>query len=531
MIHPKAEAYLNFILQLVIALVAVITLGVMIIWVVDPTLFVRLLPNSATMKFNTALLFDLVALHLWLTHRRQNNSHFNLNIVAILTILISSLTMIAYWTASPLFLDELIVSDPLTPIDQYPGRMSAATAFMFLLFGIAQLLYNQRAKLAEAVLICINLMGLIALFAFLFDVSALYDLFFFSTVSYHTAFLFILLSMVAILTLPHGFIHELIKVDEPGGKALRWMLPITLLVPFTAGWLILQGMNLGIYQPAFALDIFIVTIVTMQLILTVMYAYSAQKWFRKDRENQKQLLNHQIELIELEHIREIKELKEDLFAKISHDMRQPITNIVMSTDILMKFERRLKSGDRRNHIKRIHDQALAMLDFADDIMILSQSELDEIPFNPMTDDIIEFCQSYVQNFFELRDVSLHKLVMKITPHEMLVSYDKKLVRRLLGNLLSNAIKYSPEGGDIAVNIVSTNHNVTVSVTDEGVGIPEEDMAGLFDLFQRASNVNEFMGHGIGLAIVQQIAQLHHAEIDVQSTVDVGTTFSVTFPTV
>jgi len=400
-IHPKAEAYLKILLQSVMMLCILIITGVMLIWLTEPRIFTVILPESATMKFNTALLFLGVTILTWLINRPHPVPVFWWRLLIIMIISIAGLSLISYGLDTPLFLDELVVSDPLTSPDQYPGRMSESTAMMFLMFGFVFLTWEHLPRLSEAVAISINMMGLTAVFAFVFDFDALYTIFFFSTISIHTAFMFVALSGVCVLTMPNGFIHNLIILDEPGGVTLRWLIPVVLLIPFVLGWLILEGMNNDMYPPAFAIALLVVLIIVLQLFFSLFYSSILQNWYRLYREKQKQFLDSKISLIELENVREMKELKEVFFAKLSHDMRQPITIIVTSSDIVLQYGQKLSSEKREQHVKRIRNQAMTMLDFLEDIMLLSQLEWDEIPVNKGQQDIVKLCYRYATNYFKM----------------------------------------------------------------------------------------------------------------------------------
>ncbi|HEY9798299.1 MAG TPA: sensor histidine kinase, partial [Leptolyngbyaceae cyanobacterium] len=107
--------------------------------------------------------------------------------------------------------------------------------------------------------------------------------------------------------------------------------------------------------------------------------------------------------------------------------------------------------------------------------------------------------------------------------------DEKLLRQFLTNLLSNAIKYSPKGGTIQFDLVCDRDRATFCIRDQGIGIPPEDQAQLFDAFQRSSNVGTISGTGLGLTIAKKCVDIHKGQIAVESEVGVGTTFTVTLP--
>jgi signal transduction histidine kinase len=100
---------------------------------------------------------------------------------------------------------------------------------------------------------------------------------------------------------------------------------------------------------------------------------------------------------------------------------------------------------------------------------------------------------------------------------------------MLGNLLTNAVKYSPDSGTIRAHARREGDHVLLEISDEGIGIPVEDQAHLFEAFHRASNVGETSGTGLGLLLVKRCVEIHLGTIAFESTVGRGTTFRVTLP--
>jgi signal transduction histidine kinase len=107
--------------------------------------------------------------------------------------------------------------------------------------------------------------------------------------------------------------------------------------------------------------------------------------------------------------------------------------------------------------------------------------------------------------------------------------DERLLRQIFTNLLSNAIKYSPVGSTVRFDLECVDGVAQFRIQDEGIGIPDADLSGLFESFYRASNVGTIPGTGLGLAIAKKCVDVHGGQITVESLVDVGTTFTVTLP--
>jgi len=510
-----------------------ISLIIMALWLIEPYLIETILPISATTKFNTALLMGAVSLYIILYNQKRFKLQQWLPILSLGILLVSLTTVIAYPLQINLFFDELFVNDPLTPIDSYPGRMSEMTALLFVILSMALLIVHHYPRMAELLAIITNLIALLALLAFLFDFEALYSITFFNTVSFFTALLFVLLSAVTILSIPQSIMRNLLLLDQPAGIAMRWLLPAILVIPAFLSWIVLQGVIGQFYEPTFALVLLTIVTVTIQLLMVTVYALTIQFSYQKQQILQRQLLQSQLdselEKLELENTRALNTMKEEFFLMLSHDMRTPITTIVASSDIMLRFNAKLSDEKRQDHLRKIRHQAFNVLDFVDDMTLLSQFQLGKIPYFPVSDDLAEFCRQYHDEFVDLNDLDKHELVLEVPDAPIEFEFDHKLLKRLLSNLIGNALKYSPDGGTVVLHVEEDDNRISLSVKDEGMGIPETELNTLFELFQRAKNVGDISGYGLGLAIVKQIVATHDATISVQSKVGVGSTFTVAFP--
>jgi signal transduction histidine kinase len=123
----------------------------------------------------------------------------------------------------------------------------------------------------------------------------------------------------------------------------------------------------------------------------------------------------------------------------------------------------------------------------------------------------------------------HEIVADLGALPPTVCGDQKLLRQLFANLLSNAVKYSPEGRRIEVGARVENSEIRLAVRDFGVGIPEEELPKLFSQFYRASTAKGIAGTGIGLNLARTFAEMHGGQVEVQSEVGVGSTFTLRLP--
>jgi signal transduction histidine kinase len=111
----------------------------------------------------------------------------------------------------------------------------------------------------------------------------------------------------------------------------------------------------------------------------------------------------------------------------------------------------------------------------------------------------------------------------------IVTADEKLLRQILMNLLVNAVKYSPGGGIVKLIAKVNDNNILMEISDQGIGIPEGNMAVLFEPFCRGENVGSIQGTGLGLSIVKNSVEMHNGSIDVKSKINAGTSFYLNIP--
>jgi signal transduction histidine kinase len=169
----------------------------------------------------------------------------------------------------------------------------------------------------------------------------------------------------------------------------------------------------------------------------------------------------------------------------------------------------------------------------EDILTIGKVDADKIKFRPELLPLRKFCEGLVSEIpLLLEDADKGKCVieLQIIGDSGEVHFDERLLHHIFGNLLSNAFKYSPAGGKVFFGVVCRPSEIEFTVADQGIGLPGEDVAHLFETFYRASNVGNIAGTGLGLAIVKRSVELHNGTIKVDSILGTGTRFVVTLPT-
>jgi signal transduction histidine kinase len=222
------------------------------------------------------------------------------------------------------------------------------------------------------------------------------------------------------------------------------------------------------------------------------------------------------------------ENRDRFFSMAYHDLNTPLTTIQLSAEMLEDSELQRGSGTLNKNVARIKKAVSNMSGLLEDILMLSKAEYGKVCLNLNPINATDFCTSILE---ELQPIVTDKHLITFRTHtDPVHAYlDAKLLHHLLTNLLSNALKYSPNGGNISLELSCENQQIIFCVRDEGIGITAEDREKLFQQFERGANVGKIKGSGLGLCIVKQIVDLHGGTISVESAIGKGSTFIVTLP--
>ncbi|NEP00782.1 MAG: hybrid sensor histidine kinase/response regulator [Symploca sp. SIO2E9] len=226
--------------------------------------------------------------------------------------------------------------------------------------------------------------------------------------------------------------------------------------------------------------------------------------------------------------KELNEFKSRIISTISHEYRTPLTTIATSVGILERYRHKLSKQKQLVHFQRIHSSLKHLTSLVNDVLFLNKAELEKAKLNLTHLDLIAFCSELVE---EQKLIASNRHTIKFTykgDYSWNI-WDESKLRQILTNLLSNAIKYSPEGGVINVKLICQEQGITLEIKDQGIGIPVESQARLFESFHRGSNVGSIQGIGLGLSIVKKCVELYGGQITCHSEVGVGTMFRVTLP--
>jgi signal transduction histidine kinase len=239
-------------------------------------------------------------------------------------------------------------------------------------------------------------------------------------------------------------------------------------------------------------------------------------------------------------MKELERQREEFLSAAAHDLKNPIASVRGQADLLARRLARMAPADQANPlvphveqaIKHIQAASRKMLQLVDELLDVSRLQSQhKLQLRLEPTDLIEVLNEVLE---ELRPTTaLHTLKLDARIGQLSGRWDHQRLQRALSNLVANAIKYSPNGGEVIVRVEldgsQTSPWVILQVTDEGLGIPVDDLARIFTRFQRARNVGHIGGTGIGLAYAKLVAEQHGGTIDVTSTVGVGSTFTMRLP--
>ncbi|MCA9916297.1 MAG: response regulator [Anaerolineales bacterium] len=260
----------------------------------------------------------------------------------------------------------------------------------------------------------------------------------------------------------------------------------------------------------------------------VLNAIQARLQKQAKQENQQQ---QQVEMLNAAFLEEQKKrlLKSRLLAMFSHDFRNPLTLILMASDILSEGDKFLPPHRKQQQHERIRGSVHRLLQMLDDMLMVAEMESGFLKFTPQTIHLPSLIEQTI-NEFHLIDQHAHELTFN-NQLKRAVPADAKLFRQILTNLLSNALKYSPHQSEICVELYEEDDTLTLEVIDQGIGIPKESFPYLFDPFHRAKNAEHVKGTGLGLTIVKECVEHHQGKIEIYSQLDQGTQFIVRLPLV
>lgn len=223
--------------------------------------------------------------------------------------------------------------------------------------------------------------------------------------------------------------------------------------------------------------------------------------------------------------KELSDLKSRFVSMASHEFRTPLSTILSSASLVAKYVEADEQDKRNKHILRIKSSVTNLTNLLNEFLSLGKIEDGKITANNVEFDIKELFSTLCAEMENLARKD-QEIIFKHTGEETVFS-DPSLLRNVITNLLTNSIKFSAEGSKINLNSKVTDHSILIRVSDNGMGIAKEDQVHLFERFFRGKNVVNVQGTGLGLHIVGKYIEIMGGQIEFESELEKGTTFSIT----
>lgn len=607
------------------------------------------LPGGETMKFNTALVFLFSSALLFLTNHRGRFTSALYSLLCVLVILIGGLSLLSYADLLGFDIDNLIVRDTIST--EFPGRMSPATAVCSILLGLGILGFRSaNRRIIQLGLICLKVVLLISLtdlIAYMLLIPSASKTLFFQTMSLQTSLLFLVLSISLIFKSPHSFFNRLIRSNRTGSKLFKKLLPIIVVFPLIAGYMLIAVINSGQITPDFGIVAYTVLAIPASLMYIAFVAgglnraeklrhglekdliqshgelaqfkegldkvaivvktdrkgvitYANEKFCEISQYSKSELIgqthalissghhpkaffsdmwktigNGQIwvneiknkakdgsyywvhtaivpfkddngriieylairqditqrkgaESMKAKHMQELENKNKELqqFAYVaSHDLQEPLRTISNFSNLIAKKYHDQLDASGQQSMQFIQDATSRMSQLIKSLLDYSQLEKD-INFQPV--DPSELINEITQDLGQRISDSNAEINTGPLPE---VHADRTLLRLLFQNLISNAIKFSKVGRTPKITLEATSVNgwYQFAISDNGIGIAEEHLQKVFNIFQRLHVRTEYEGTGIGLSQCRKIIELHDGKIWVESKLEEGSTFYFILP--
>lgn len=232
----------------------------------------------------------------------------------------------------------------------------------------------------------------------------------------------------------------------------------------------------------------------------------------------------------LENERELGELKSRFVTMASHEFRTPLSTILSSAYLLEKYNQFHPDPKMEKHLDRIKGAVSGMKNILEDFLSLGRLEEGLVQTNPEELSSAQFIEMINEFLHEME--ALLKRGQKISFLNAVnrdIRIDRNHIKNILINLVSNAIKFTDEYGSISLIASEEGKTLSITVEDNGIGIPLEDQQHLFQRFFRARNAANIQGTGLGLHIVAKYLELLGGTITMKSKLNEGTAFTVNVP--
>jgi signal transduction histidine kinase len=227
---------------------------------------------------------------------------------------------------------------------------------------------------------------------------------------------------------------------------------------------------------------------------------------------------------------ELDRLKDEFVLTASHELRSPLTSVQGFAELLM-LDKDSLTPRQLETVEIILDNCRHLVRLLNDLLDLARSDAGRLSIRPQPTAVAPLIEDVVRTMRAQTEAASQSLTEQVEPGLPQINVEPDRIRQILVNLLTNAHEYTPEGASIGVAARAVGDEVEISVSDNGPGIPPDQLERIFERFTRgdAGLTQRVGGTGLGLAISKSLVELHGGSIGAESTVGQGSTFHVRLP--
>jgi signal transduction histidine kinase len=335
------------------------------------------------------------------------------------------------------------------------------------------------------------------------------------------AICFSLLSIILLSTFDYKFwTFNLIKGNKITIQLLKSFLPIVIILTIFSGFLN-NAFSINHMNPPFisAVILLISVSITIYVVIVISTKVGSQLLMAEQslKEIEKQLLK-------------LNSDKDRFISILGHDLKSPFNNLLGLSELLTKNIHKYDIDKIENFATNIHESAQHSFNLLDNLLKWARAQQGNSPFKPQHLNLTDICKDALITLYPLAKTK-NIVINCFTEDHLNVFADSDMLKTVLRNLVSNAIKYTNDGGTININAEEDSENVTISVSDNGIGIPPENLAKLFDISEvlTTKGTAKETGTGLGLMLCKEFVEKNGGKIWVESEAGKGSDFRFTMP--
>ena len=544
--RPATRRRAAAVLPVAAAVAAFVGLTVLAGWTLDvPALTGHIRGLILTLP-NTAALFVIGAVALWLSRERgpgtSGASRTAARVLGAVILVAGAFFLTERLTGLVSPIDSLLFGEALLRYPYRPlGVPATNSCVCFMLFGAALVLLDRergRGVLLSQLLAAAGLLVTgTALVGHLYGVRPLYAIDRFAGMAIPTAIGLSALLTGVLFARPERGVARLLSGDDLGAVMLRRLLPATVLVPLVLGWLWIRARELDLVTREGGVSIVVVATAIVLLVICVRAALTLRA---TDSERQAllaaetqaradaQALASALE-IRTEEAEAASRAKSDFLATMSHELRTPLNAVIGYTQLLADEVTGPLTVAQQVQLGRIRVSARHLLSLIEEILTLSRLEAGKesvVIERVSLDGIVNDAAAIVEPLAAAKGLAFRSSCVE----GVTLATDPGKLRQILVNLLSNAVKFT-ERGEVALTVALREGRVECEVRDTGIGIERAHLERIFEPFWQVDRAatRRAGGTGLGLGVSRRLARLLGGDITVESEPTRGSTFRVTLP--